>query len=163
MSASSTVSTAAKYFDELEVGQTWETAGRTITETDVVFFAMWSGDNNPLHVNEEFAKRSPFGQRVFHGPGALGIAFGLEMALGWKAGTALAFLGIEDWRMVLPVFIGDTIRVREEVIAARPSRSKPDQGIITTRVKILNQRDEVCQEGTWVVLMSRERPEALRS
>ena len=160
MSASSTVSPAAKYFDELAVGQAWETAARTITETDVVFFAMWSGDNNPLHVNEEFAKRSPFGRRIFHGPGALGVAFGLEMGLGWKAGTALAFLGIEDWKMMAPVFIGDTIRVREEIIAARPSRSKPDQGIISTRVQIVNQRDEVCQEGTWVVLMSRATDDA---
>jgi acyl dehydratase len=155
MPTSTPVSATAKYFDDVEVGHSWETAARTITETDVVFFACWTGDNNPLHVNEEFAKTAQFGRRVFHGPGALAVAFGLEMGLGWKAGTALAFLGIENWKMLAPVFIGDTIRVREEVTAARPSSSKPDRGIITTRVQILNQRDEVCQEGDWVVLMSR--------
>jgi acyl dehydratase len=146
---------AAKYFDDLESGHVWETAARTITETDVVVFACWSGDNNPLHVNAEFAKQSQFGQRLFHGPGALSVAFGLEMGLGWKDGTAIAFLGIKDWRMPAPIFIGDTIRVREEVTELKPSSSKPDRGVVTTRVQILNQRDEVCQEGEWVVLVSR--------
>jgi len=153
--SSTAVGMNAKYFDDLEVGQAWETAARTITETDVVLFASWSGDNNPLHVDEEFAKASQFGRRIFHGPGALAVAFGLEIGLGWKQGTAIAFLGIRDWNMRAPVFIGDTLRVREEILAMKPSSSKPDRGVVTTRVQILNQRDEVCQEGEWVVLMSR--------
>jgi acyl dehydratase len=155
MTNNALISTTAKYFDDLELGQTWETAARTITETDVVLFACWSGDNNPLHVNEEFAKTTPFGRRLFHGPAALAVAFGLEAGLGWKMGTAIAFLGINDWNMRAPVFIGDTIRVREEITELRPSSSKPDRGVVRSRVQILNQRDEVCQDGDWLVLMSR--------
>ena len=143
------------YFDELELGQHWVTAGRTITETDVVMFAAWSGDNHPLHTNEEYAKSSQFGTRIFHGPGALAIAFGLEMQLGWKKGSAIAFLGLQDWTMPAPIFIGDTITVREEVTCIKPSNSKPDRGVVTTRVQIVNQNGQVCQEGSWVVMLSR--------
>ncbi|MFP3835935.1 MaoC/PaaZ C-terminal domain-containing protein, partial [Chryseobacterium sp. SIMBA_028] len=85
------------------------------------------------------AKTTEFGTRVFHGPGALSLAFGLEMALGWKNGSAIAFLGIDNWNLRAPIFIGDTISVREEVIGIKPSASKPDRGVVTTRVQILNQ------------------------
>jgi acyl dehydratase len=155
MMSGALIGTAARYFDDLEVGQAWETAARTITETDVVVYACWSGDNNPLHVDEEFAKSTEFGRRLFHGPGALSVAFGLEAALGWKVGTAIAFLSIDNWNMRAPVFIGDTIRVREEVIELKPSSSKPDRGVVRTRVQLVNQRDEVCQDGDWLVLMHR--------
>jgi len=155
MSVSVAIGSNAKHFDDLEVGQVWETSARTITETDLVLFASWSGDNNPLHTNEEFAKTTEFGQRIFHGPGALAIAFGLEIGLGWKAGTAIAFLGLREWNMRAPIFIGDTIYVREEVIAMRPSESKPDRGVVTTRIEILNQRGDVCHDGEWLVLMRR--------
>lgn len=149
------ISSNVEYLDDLETGRVWTTAGRTVTETDVVTFGTWTGDLHPLHMNEEYAKAAIFGRRVFHGPGVLALAFGLEMALGWKLGSALAFLGISEWRMPAPVFIGDTIRVRETVTEVRPSRSKPDRGVVTTRVEVLNQRDEVCQEGVWAVLVSR--------
>jgi acyl dehydratase len=148
----------AKYLDDLEVGHVWNSSGRTITETDVVFFATWSGDMHPLHTNEEYAKTTQFGGRIFHGPGALALAFGLEIGLGWKDGSAIAFLGIKDWTMKAPVRIGDTISVREEVIDVRQSSSKPDRGVVTTRAAILNQHGEVCQEGQWAVLL-RRRPE----
>ena len=149
---------SVRYLEDLEAGHVWMTAGRTITETDVVTFATWSGDTHPLHTNEEYARTSLFGTRVFHGPGALAISFGLEMALGWKNGSALAFIGIRDWNLKKPVFIGDTISVREEVIEVKPSASKPDRGVVTTHLQILNQRGEVCQEGSWLVLLSR-RPD----
>lgn len=149
-----------QYLDDLEVGAVWTTGGRTITETDVVTFGTWTGDMHPLHMNEEYARAAVFGRRVFHGPGVLAIAFGLEMSLGWKLGSAIAFLGIDDWRMPAPVFPGDTIRVRETVTVVRPSRSKPDRGVVQTRVEVVNQDDVVCQEGTWSVLVSR-RPESV--
>lgn len=143
-----------KYFDELDVGDTWETAGRTITETDLVLFASWSGDNHPLHTNEEYAKTTQFGTRIFHGPGVFAAATGLEVRLGFKDGTAIAFLGM-TWNLKAPVMIGDTIRVKETVATKRESK-KPDRGIITFDVAVLNQRDEVCQDGQWVVMFKRD-------
>lgn len=145
---------AGKYFEELEVGQAWRSPARTITEADLVSFAGWSGDYNPLHTDEEFAKASQFKQRIFHGPGAFAIATGLESRLGIKDGTAIAFLGM-TWTLKAPIFIGDTIHVRQRVIEKRESK-KPDRGIVNFDVKIMSQRDEVTQEGTWTVMFKRK-------
>jgi acyl dehydratase len=109
---------------------------------------------HPLHTDEEYARQTQFGGRIFHGPGALAIAFGLEMGLGWKLGSALAFLGIREWNLLAPVRVGDTLHVREEVVDIRPSVSKPDRGVVITKVQVLNQEGVVCQEGLWVVLLA---------
>jgi acyl dehydratase len=151
----STADPAVRFLDDLAVGDQWESRGRTITEADLLTFATWSGDMHPLHTNEEYARRTEFGGRIFHGPGALAIAFGLEMSMGWKQGSAIAFLGIRDWNLLAPIRIGDTIHVDEVVVEVRPSQSKPDRGIVATKVQILNQNGEVCQAGTWTVLLHR--------
>lgn len=147
-----------RYLDEIEVGTTWKTRARTITEADLLAFGTWSGDMHPLHTDEEYARDTQFGTRIFHGPGALSIAFGLEMGLGWKIGSAIAFLGLRDWKFLAPVFIGDTIHVREEVVEVTPSRSKTDRGIVATKVQVVNQNGVVTQEGIWTVMLSR-RPD----
>ena len=143
-----------KFFDEFEIGETWDSPARTITEADLLIFAGYSGDFHPLHTDEEYAKTTQFGRRIFHGPGAFAIATGLESRLGIKEGTAIAFLGM-TWSLKAPIFIGDTIRVRE-TIAIKKESKKPDRGVITFDVAILNQRDEVCQDGQWVVMFKRE-------
>jgi acyl dehydratase len=142
------------YLDDFEVGQSWTSPARTIGEADLVNFAGISGDYNPLHTDEEFAKTTQFGGRIFHGPGVFAVATGLESRLGIKEGTAIAFLGM-TWSLKGAVKIGDTIRVEESVGEIRPSSSKPDRGIVTFEVQVLNQRDEVCQDGQWVVMFKR--------
>jgi acyl dehydratase len=142
------------YLDDFEVGQSWTSPARTISEADLVNFAGISGDYNPLHTDEEFAKKTQFGGRIFHGPGVFAVATGLESRLGIKEGTAIAFLGM-TWSLKGAVKIGDTIRVEESVGEIRPSSSKPDRGIVTFEVQVLNQRDEVCQDGQWVVMFKR--------
>jgi acyl dehydratase len=151
----SRLTSANRFLEDLDIGDSWLSQGRTITETDVVTFGTWSGDMHPLHTNQEYARRTQFGGRIFHGPGALAIAFGLEMGIGWKEYSAIAFLGIQDWKLIAPVRIGDTISVREEVTEVRPSATKADRGIVKTRVEIINQHGEVCQGGSWVVLLYR--------
>jgi acyl dehydratase len=142
------------FFDEFEVGQEWDSPARTITETDVVTFAGFSGDYNPLHTDEEYASRTQFGGRIFHGPGVFAIATGLESRLGIKEGTAIAFLGM-TWNLRAAVRIGDTIHVHERVAGARAT-SKPDRGIVTFDVTVVNQRDEVCHDGQWIVMFQRD-------
>lgn len=139
------------YLEEFEVGQHWTTPARTITDADVTNFAGISGDFNPLHTDEEFAKQTQFGGRIFHGPGVFAVATGLESRLGIKEGTAIAFLGM-TWNLKGAVKIGDTIRVEQTVAEVRPSSSKPDRGIVTFDVQVVNQRDEVCQDGQWLVM-----------
>jgi len=142
------------YFDEFEIGQSWTSPSRTITEADLVAFAGISGDYNPLHTDEEYARTTQFGGRLFHGPGVLAVATGLESRLGFKEGTAIAFLGL-TWNLTGAVKIGDTIHVVETVAGLKPSRSKPDRGIVTFDVSVVNQRDEVVQDGQWVVMFYR--------
>lgn len=151
-----TGNTTGLYFDDFAEGQSWVSPSRTITEADVVMFAGLSGDFNPLHTDEEFAKKTQFGGRIFHGPGVFAIATGLESRLGIKNGTAIAFLGM-TWTLKNAVLIGDTIKVHQQVAHTRASASKPDRGVVTFDVQVTNQRDEVCQEGQWVVMFQRQR------
>ena len=144
------------YYDDFREGQAWTSPARTITETDLVMFAGISGDYNPLHTDEEFAKGTQFGGRIFHGPGVFAVATGLESRLGIKDGTAIAFLGM-TWNLTNAVHIGDTIKVHERVAGLRASSSKPDRGVVTFDVQVTNQHDEVCQEGQWVVMFRRHQ------
>ncbi|MDP6345039.1 MAG: MaoC/PaaZ C-terminal domain-containing protein [Alphaproteobacteria bacterium] len=147
----------ALYFDDLEVGQVFESAGRTITNHDVMTFAGLSGDNNQLHTNDEYAKNSPYGRRIAHGLLAVAITSGLTQRLGLFEVSAMALLDLQ-WSFKGPIFIDDTIRFRL-VIDALKETSKGDRGVVTRRYEILNQRDEVVQIGKLVVLMQK-RPAA---
>jgi 3-hydroxybutyryl-CoA dehydratase len=140
------------YFEEIEVGQVMVTQGRTITEADIVNFGNVTGDFNPLHFDAEMMKESMFGQRIAHGMLVLSFAVGLGNQLGSNLGTVLAFKGVNiEFRR--PVFIGDTIRLRTTVTEKRES-SKQRGGWITSKVEIVNQRDEVVQEGAWSTLIA---------
>lgn len=143
-----------RYLEDFLVGQSWVTPARTIADADVVNFAGLSGDFNALHTDEEFARGTAFGGRIFHGSGVFSVAIGLESRLGIKEGTAIAFVGM-SWHLRRPVRIGDTIRVEQRVAEVRPSNSKPDRGVVTFDVVVRNQRDEVCHDGQWVVMFRR--------
>lgn len=141
----------ALYFDQLEVGQEWNSPRRTITEADIVMFAALTGDHNPVHTDEEFAKTTVFGGRILHGPAGFAIATGLESRLGIKEGTAIAFLGM-TWDLRGPIKIGDTIHVNQKVGSKRETK-KPSVGIVNFQVSLVNQRGESVQEGEWKVMM----------
>lgn len=141
-----------KYLEDFRVGEETVTAARTVTEADVVAFAGLSGDYNPIHTDAEFAATTPFGRRIAHGVLGLAVITGLAARTGMLDGTALAFLGIEDWRFTGPIFPGDTVHVRMKVIEARPS-SKPGSGVLRRRMELVNQRGEVVQSGTFVTLV----------
>ncbi len=139
------------YFEDFQVGDTIETMGRTVTEADIVNFAGISGDFYRLHTDEEYAKTTMFGTRVAHGLLVLSIATGLAMRLGFMEGTVEAFMGLE-WQFRRPVFIGDTVRVHAEVAEKKPMK-RLGGGLVTLRVKVLNQKGETVQRGTWTVLV----------
>ncbi len=144
-----------KSWDELTVGEEFWTGGRTVTEGDVLAFAGLTGDFNPLHVDEEFARTvSPFGTRVPHGPMIHDMYLGLLDRLGLVAGTALAFLELR-WKFLAPVLVGDTVHARVRVQEKREVK-KPDRGVITFAVTLFNQRGEPVQEGEHVLLLARK-------
>ncbi|MFC4625210.1 MaoC/PaaZ C-terminal domain-containing protein [Daeguia caeni] len=140
----------ALFFDQFVVGDEWKSPRRTITEADIVMFAGLTGDYNPVHTDEEFARQTPFGTRILHGPAVFAIATGLEFRLGLKEGTAIAFLGM-TWDLKAPVKINDTIHVYQRVESVRPTKN-PARGIVTFWVEVRNQHDEVCQQGEWKVM-----------
>ena len=133
------------YFEDFEVGQTLTTGRRTVTSTDIVNFACLSGDFNDVHTNHEYAKATPFGEPIAHGPLVFAIAAGLNYASGMNDGTLLALLGIDKWRMKLPVKHGDTIHVETRVIAKKET-SQSDRGVVTFARSCVNQRGEAVQE-----------------
>jgi acyl dehydratase len=131
------------HLEDFKVGEKAVSPGRTITEADVVMFAGISGDWNELHTNAEYMKNSPFGQRIAHGMLTLSIASGLSLRSRQRQPVeVLAFLGMDNVRFRAPVFIGDTIRVESEVLEARPSKSRPETGILKFKNTVKNQRDE---------------------
>jgi acyl dehydratase len=139
-------------FDEFEVGQRFESYRITVTEAHVVLFASLSGDFNPLHVDDTFARKSIFGSRVAHGILTLSLMSGYLGML--VAGTAIAFLEM-NVRFTLPVRIGDTIHSVIEVIDKKPSE-KYKGGIVTFKSQVYNQRNEVVMEGSFTLLISKK-------
>jgi 3-hydroxybutyryl-CoA dehydratase len=140
------------YFEEFEVGQSITSVGRTVTEADVVAFAALAGDWTTIHTDAVYAAQHPFGQRVAHGLLGLSIASGLTTRLGIVEGTVLAFREIGSWKFSLPIYLGDTIRVRATVSEAKSMR-RLGGGQVTFKVEILNQGDKVVQRGTWSLLV----------
>jgi acyl dehydratase len=141
-------------WEEWEVGAEWVTAGRTVTEADIVNFAGISGDFNPLHMDEAFCKATQFGTRIAHGPLVYAVAAGLIFQLHLYDDTLIAFLGFEDLRFTAPVKIGDTIHARIKVTETREG-SKPGRGVMKRRLQVVNQREEVVQESIQAFLLKR--------
>ena len=143
-------------YSDLHVGMTFRSPGRTITDHDLVAFAGLTGDYSELHTSDVYAKSSQFGRRVAHGMLGLAYAHGLMWPrTGELRETAVAFLGISDWKFVGPIFVGDTIFVNYTLAELRDSRSRPTQAIATFDVALVNQDDRIVQQGRKVLLMSK--------
>jgi 3-hydroxybutyryl-CoA dehydratase len=131
-------------FDDLVVGDEWESPRRTVTETDVVLFAGLSGDFNPLHVDHSAAESNPFGRPVAHGLLGLAIASGL-ISQAPRVDT-LAFLAILEWTFHRPILFGDTIHALSKVEELRPHASGR-RGVVTWHRRVINQSGHIVQEG----------------
>jgi acyl dehydratase len=119
-------------------------------------FAAMTGDYSELHTSEAFARKTQYGRRVAHGLLGLALAHGLMWPrTGELRDNAIAFLGLSDWRFRRPIFLGDTIRVRYWIVELRDSRTHPEQAIATFEVQVINDRDEVVQEGRKALLVSK--------
>lgn len=143
------------YFEDFRAGQTFMSQARTITESDIVTFAGWSWDTNPVHTDESSARQGRFGRRIAHGLLGLSVAMGLVSRLGVFESCSIALLGIEDWRFRRPLYIGDSVRCRVEILSTRPI-SRGDAGILQRRFTLINDEDEVVQDGE-IALMVRLR------
>jgi len=139
-SHTSTLKMPGKYFDDLNPGDhIHHSLGRTVTEVDNVLFCALTMNTQPLHVNEDFAAKSQFGQRIVNGIFTLGLVVGLTVS-DLTEGTIVANLGYERVVHPNPVFHGDTIYVETEVLEKRESASKPDRGLV--RLKHIGKKPD---------------------
>ncbi|PZU15373.1 MAG: dehydratase [Citromicrobium sp.] len=135
-----------KYFDEWQLGERIEHAiRRTVTETDNLLFSTMTHNPQPLHLDAEAAAASEFGQILVNGTFTFALMVGVSVG-DTTLGTLVANLGYDKVVMPAPVFIGDTLRASTEIAELRPSRSRPNAGIVTFRHELHNQRGElVCR------------------
>ena len=139
-------------FEDLRVGDEYQSPGRTVTEADIVIFAGLSGDYNVLHTDAEHMKASVFGERIAHGLLALSIQHGL-LTRSMPEPSEERFVGLK-WKFKGPIKIGDTLHIRAR-IAGKKDADEPGWGVVTMERQILNQRGEVVQEGETEHLVSR--------
>jgi acyl dehydratase len=132
-----------KYYEDLEVGAKYKhSVGRTVTEMDNMLFSALTLNSQPLHINEDYASKTQFGQRIVNGLFTLGLVVGLSVA-DLTEGTIVANLGYDKVLHPKPVFHGDTIYAETEVLDKRESNSNRDRGIVRLRQIGRNQRGEI--------------------
>ena len=155
-----------RYFEDIEVGDSATSPGRTITEGDIVNFAGLTGDFNLIHTDAEFATSSIAGQRVAHGLLILSIASGLFTRTGYYLSMSenlTALMEYSNWKFKKPVVIGDTIHVVVTVSEKIDSKPEADSGKVVMRREVVNQRGETVQVGdTAVLFKKRSRAEVAR-
>jgi len=139
------------HFEEFEIGQKVITAGRTITEADIVTFAGLSGDFNQIHTDAAYSADYMFGQRIAHGLLVQSVATGLAVRTGVIEGTVLAFRELSA-KFSLPTLIGDTVHVQIEITDKKPLK-RLGGGNITMKYNVINQDGKVVQRGDWIMLV----------
>ncbi|MFN9772738.1 MAG: MaoC family dehydratase [Burkholderiales bacterium] len=146
---------AGLWFEEFSVGQEFVHGWtRTVTEFDNTMFSLLTMNPQPLHIDAHFSEKTEFGQRLFNSLYTLGIMIGMTVN-DTTLGTTVANLGMTDVVFPKPVFHGDTLRARTKVLSVRPSRSRPDAGLVEFEHVALNQRDEVVASCRRTGLMKR--------
>jgi acyl dehydratase len=136
---------------DLIAGETVTTAGRTIGEGDITLFAGLAGDFTPIHVDDAFARTTPFGERIAHGPLTLSVAVGLLTQTGLLGERVIGLVNV-NWDFAGPVRIGDTIRAKVTVEEVRPT-SKAGRNLATFLFEVVNQRGEAVQTGRLRVIV----------
>ncbi|MBS1862557.1 MAG: MaoC family dehydratase [Actinobacteria bacterium] len=143
------------YLEDIAAGSRFQSTSRVVTVADIDVFAELSGDHNPIHIDDEAARRTGFTGRVAHGMLAQSISTGLDSEVSRWAGNVY----LEGSRRYLgPLYPGDEIHFEVEVTEVRPSRSRPGWGVVKHSIQLLNQHGDVLQAGEDVAMVERRRP-----
>jgi acyl dehydratase len=143
-----------KHFEDYELGFSVSSHGRTITEADIVLHAGQTGDFYPHHMDAEFCKTQPFGERIAHGTLILAVAVG--MLAGEINDVAMSY-GYDGIRFIRPVFIGDTITAHATIGEKREYKKSPDEfGLVDEKVEVLNQKGELVMALTHIYLVHKK-------
>jgi len=144
-----------KYYEEFEPGQTRNTTGRTITETDIILHAGQTGDFFPHHMDEEWCKTQPFKRRIAHGTLIFSIAIGQTAN---EINEVSMTYGYDRLRFIRPVFIGDTLRT-EVTIKSKNEHKRPEYGLVVEQVQTFNQHLELVMACEHLLLVEKGKPE----
>lgn len=140
------------FFEDFVIGMERETTGRTITEADIVLHAGQTGDFYPHHMDAEWCRTQPFGQRMAHG--TLIFSVGVGMTAGVINPRAMSY-GYDRLRFVRPVFISDTIRVKVSIKETKSDPKRPNHGIVVESLEVVNQRRETVLVAEHLLLVER--------
>ena len=140
-----------KLLEDFQIGEVFQSHGRTLTEADLVNFLGYVGDYEPVHADEEFAKKTPLGRRIMNGSAVTSAVDGLISRMGLFEGTAISILAC-SWEFKAPVFINDTVRAEVKTAEARPSK-KGGRGVVVFAINVLNQAGQAVITGSWTMLM----------
>jgi acyl dehydratase len=143
-----------KYWEDFTVGDRVTSMAITVTETHVVNWAGLTMDFYPLHMDREYAARTPFRGRIVHGPLTFALAVGLMGMTGYAKDSVSAWLGVDGMKIPAPVRIGDTIRLEAEITEMRETKN-PQQGLTVMLYEVVNQRDETVMSFDMKFLMHR--------
>ena len=146
------------YLEDFNPGDRFESRGRTVPEAEIIDFAL-RYDPQPIHIDAEAAKHSPYGGLIASGFHTMAVAFRLAWDTGIFSACSLGSPGIDELRWLKPVRPGDTLRTVIEIVDARPSASKPDRGVCRIKYDVFNQNDEQVMTMTAVQILAR-RPQA---
>ncbi len=135
-----------RYYEDMAVGEAYESPSRTVTETDLVNFSAFSGDWSPVHSDEEFCRKTPYKTRIVHGLLGLALTEGLKFRIPAFATARYMASLYWNYKFSAPILIGDTVRLTVKIQSKRETK-KPDRGIVIEYVTMLNQRNEVVGEG----------------
>jgi acyl dehydratase len=147
------------HFEDMAEGKTFESAGRTVTETDFVMHSMFTGDWTELHTNAEYAEEGPFEGRIAQGPMTFILATGFVQRCGFVERTVVAFLGMNYMDIPNPVYIGDTVSATFECTEKRELGSRDDAGLVVIDSEMTTQDGDVVFAGDMKFLFKRREAE----
>ena len=149
----------SRYFEDWTEGESFETRGITITESQIVDFALMY-DPQPMHVDKRFAEAGPFGELIASGFHTLSVCFRMVFDTGYLTHSNIIGAGLDDVRWTAPVRPNDTLCCRVTILELRPSRSKPDRGSMRFEVAAFNQHDEAVMRFVSTSILKRRQAAA---
>ena len=138
------------FFDDIDVGQSWTSPRRTVTEADVVNFATMTGDFNPLHVDYDYASKTPYRQPIAHG--LLGLSWVAGLGSYFPNMNTVAFTAVRNWEFIRPLFFGDTVCVETTCLEKIPAGRR--NGKVVWQRQLINQSQQIVQQGSFETLVA---------
>lgn len=149
-----------RYFDDFEVGQHFDAGSRTVTQADLATFTEVSGDDHPIHWDEDWCRSTPFGRPILHGPLGIAMGFGQLQRSGIFGESVIAMRSVA-WDFLAPVFVGDELSVDMTITRCRPGR-QGTTGTVNRWLRLVNQDGVIVQRGMSPVLLQRRPEDASR-